>query len=102
MSELSASDGDRNASVAHEQPMGLAIERAGLSAAAQHIQHLPDAETSIEATYAFAATDRLTIQPDVQYIIHPALAPHLPNALAFGLRFVVNLNAPAGASDTED
>jgi carbohydrate-selective porin OprB len=33
----------------------------------------------------------LLIQPDVQYIIRPSGDPAIPNALAIGLNFVVNM-----------
>jgi porin len=81
---------------------GIAIARAGISDVARRTQDLPDAETSIEATYLFAATDKLQLQPDVQYIIHPASAPHLGNALVFGLRVILTLQHPAGSTDSED
>jgi porin len=81
---------------------GFAIARAGLSGPARRVLGLPDAETELEATYLFAATDQLSLQPDLQYIVHPASAPRLPNALVFGLRFILNVNAPRGAQDTED
>jgi porin len=81
---------------------GIAIARAVISGAAQRGQSLPDAETSIEATYLFQATDQLSLQPDLQYIVHPASAPHLPNALVIGLRITLTGQYPAGSSDTED
>ena len=81
---------------------GLAIARAGIGGPARRAQGLPDAETSIEATYLFQATDQLSLQPDLQYIVHPASAPHLPNALVIGLRITVTGQYPAGTTDTED
>ena len=81
---------------------GLAIARAGIAGAARRVQGLPDAETSIEGTYLFQATDQLSLQPDVQYIIHPASAPHLANALVIGLRITLTGQYPAGTADTED
>jgi porin len=49
-------------------------------------RHLP-AETYelvLEWTYAIAVTPWLTIQPDVQYIIHPGGQSTVPNALVVG------------------
>jgi carbohydrate-selective porin OprB len=42
------------------------------------------------------------LQPDLQYIVHPASAPHLPNALVIGLRITIAGQYPAGTTDTED
>jgi porin len=81
---------------------GLAIARAGIGRSARRVQDLPDAETSIEATYLFQASDQLALQPDVQYIIHPASAPHLANALVIGLRITLSGQYPTGTTDTED
>ncbi len=81
---------------------GLAIARAGISDAARRVEGLPDAETSIEATYLFQANDQLSLQPDLQYIVHPASAPHLRNALVIGLRLTLTGQYPAGSTDTED
>jgi porin len=81
---------------------GLAMARAGLGGPAQRTLGLPDAETSIEATYLFQANDEVSLQPDVQYIVHPASAPHLPNALVIGLRISFTGQYPKGSSDTED
>lgn len=44
-------------------------------------------ETNIELSYRFAATDWLTLQPDLQYIISPGMDPELRDALVFGVRF---------------
>ena len=81
---------------------GLAIARAGVSGPAQRALGLPNAETSIEATYVFKVSDQLSLQPDVQYIVHPASAPSLPNALVIGLRITLTGQYPAGTTDTED
>jgi porin len=43
-------------------------------------------ELQIEATYRAVVTRRLTLQPDVQYIVHPGGRPDLRVALLFGLR----------------
>lgn len=81
---------------------GIALARAGIGDPARAAFGLPDAETTIEATYRFAAGPHLALQPDLQYVIHPASAPHLRNAMVVGLRIILQGQAPAGASDTED
>lgn len=47
------------------------------------------AETSFELTYRAPLTDWLTLQPDVQYIIHPNYAPGVGNDLVFGIHFEI-------------
>ena len=44
------------------------------------------AETAYELTWRKRIDAHLTLQPDVQYIVHPALAPHATHALEIGLR----------------
>ena len=63
---------------------------------------LPSAETSIEAAYALPVRPWLTLQPDVQYIVHPASQPGLPNALAIGLRVIVDFRTPSSAPFSDD
>jgi porin len=44
------------------------------------------AETVIEATYLAEVFPWLTVQPDLQYVIHPGTEPTLDNALVAGVR----------------
>ena len=46
-------------------------------------------EMAIETTYRIQATPWLTVQPDVQYIIHPGGSQDLANALIVGVRATV-------------
>ena len=46
-------------------------------------------ETVFEATYRARVNEWLTVQPDVQYIVHPGFDPNLKNAFLFGLHFEV-------------
>jgi porin len=82
--------------------VGIAMARAQVGGPARRLIGLPDAETSIEATYAFAVNDSLALQPDVQYIIHPASASNLKDALVVGLRLSLAFSTPAGTQDDED
>jgi porin len=68
---------------------GLAVAHARIGAGGRSTG-LPDAETSYEATYSFRLGRFLHLQPDVQHIVHPALAPGLRNATAVGLRLVAS------------
>ena len=49
------------------------------------------AETAFELTYRVQARDWLSIQPDLQYVVHPNGDRVIPNALVIGLRLNVNL-----------
>ena len=44
------------------------------------------AETIVEVTYAHTIGDRLTIQPDVQYVVNPGFYRSLRNSLSAGVR----------------
>lgn len=46
-------------------------------------------ETNLEATYRAPINDWLTLQPDIQYIIHPGYDPRLKNDVVFGLHFEI-------------
>ncbi len=47
---------------------------------------LNDSETAIELVYQAGLTEWFTIKPDIQYIINPASAPGIDNALQIGVR----------------
>jgi porin len=71
--------------------VGVAMARAGFgaparSAAARSGITLADAETDFEITYRYAFRDWLTLQPDIQYVIHPSANRALGNAIVVGLR----------------
>lgn len=46
----------------------------------------PDYEAVIELTYQYRVTPWFTVQPDVQWIIHPGGSRDFDNALVIGLR----------------
>lgn len=46
----------------------------------------PNYEVALEWTYQTAVTSWLNLQPDVQHIINPGMAPGVKNALVLGLR----------------
>jgi porin len=93
------------AGVVHASPLpgrsgdtlGFAVARAGLGEAVRRPLGLPVAETDFEVTYQAKINDIVAVQPDVQYIVHPAMAPGLRNALAIGVRFSAALTWPVGA-----
>ncbi|HEX3666825.1 MAG TPA: carbohydrate porin [Rhizomicrobium sp.] len=71
--------------------IGLAIARAGFGGGAHNVANLEgqpigDAETDLEATYRYAFSDWLNIQPDVQYVVSPHGDLHVQNAFVVGVR----------------
>lgn len=74
--------------------IGLAVARAGLGTGARAAglrqgRDIGDAETDIEATYRYVATDWLNVQPDIQYLIRPNGDRGIPNALVVGVRLAL-------------
>jgi porin len=49
----------------------------------------PDAEQSIEVTYSAKITPWWTVQPDVQFIVHPGGSSAIPDALVLGCRTTI-------------
>ena len=71
--------------------LGLAVASVALADRFRRAQALTGEpttarETTIELTYRAPLTPRLTVQPDVQYIIHPGADPRVRDALVVGLR----------------
>lgn len=48
-------------------------------------------ETAIELTYRAEILDWLVLQPDVQYVLNPSMAPDLDDALIIGVRMEIRL-----------
>ena len=46
-------------------------------------------ETAFELSYLIPVSDRFSIQPDLQYVVHPGTDPRIANSLSFQLRFEV-------------
>jgi porin len=71
--------------------IGLAVAHARLGDPARRTLFAPgtadSAETAIELTYARKVLPGVSVQPDVQYVIHPGWAPDLDGALVAGVRF---------------
>ncbi len=63
---------------------GLALAHASAQdrLAEAREKELRRCETVVEFTYRYAITDQITLQPDIQYIIHPGMNPGLENAWA--------------------
>ena len=84
--------------------LGLAIAHAIIGTPAVETLGIARAETSVEATYQLKLSDRVAVQPDIQYIIHPAGVADAPNSLGLGLRLVFTTGFPkkAKAVDATD
>lgn len=74
--------------------IGIAIAHAIVGAPAARVLGLPRAETNIELTYQFKFSDRIAVQPDLQYVHHPASFANAPDALGVGLRIVLSTGFP--------
>jgi porin len=61
-----------------------------LSLQKSHNQITANSEWDIELTYFYSISPWLSLQPDIQYIIHPDTNPNIKNALAAGIRCVIN------------
>src|SRR6185369_1421708 len=81
--------------------LGLAVARAMIGEPARRAARLPSAETDFELSYQLKIQDTFAVQPDLQYVVHPASEPHIGNALVFGIRFVLTAGYPKKAPATE-
>ena len=68
--------------------LGLAIGHAITGSPAVAALGVHHAETSFELTYQVKVSRRFLVQPDIDYIRHPAGVAHAPDSVGFGLRFV--------------
>jgi porin len=73
---------------------GFAIERADASSTLRDVGSdfgldFDTHETALELTYRAPVSKRLTLQPNIQYVINPGLDPTLGNALVVGIRFEI-------------
>jgi porin len=83
--------------------LGLAVARAGIGPARFPLA-LHRAETTVELSYQYKVHDTFAMQPDVQYVHHPAGVARGRDALVLGLRIVVTAGYPrkAPAADATD
>jgi porin len=68
--------------------LGIAIAHAIIGNPAADALALHHAETSFELTYQMKISRSFVIQPDVDYIRHPAGIASAPDSVGIGLRFV--------------
>lgn len=67
--------------------LGVAVARARFSQRARLASDLESAETAIELTYSLPLNDRVSIQPNLQFVFDPSGERHIENAVAIGVRF---------------
>jgi porin len=76
-----------------DDELGLAVAAASMGSHFRRAQSAADepapAEITIELTYLAQAVSRLSIQPDLQYVIHPGGTRTVSNALIPGLRIAL-------------
>lgn len=73
---------------------GIAVARASLGESALGVPGQPRprrAETNVELTYAWVVSDRLTIQPDLQYVFNPGWDRRAGDAILVGTRLSLSL-----------
>jgi porin len=78
--------------IAQSDQLGLSVAHARNGDHYLHVAgaHGADrAETTIELSYLTQVSKYVTVQPDLQYVIHPNTDPSLANALALQLRFEI-------------
>ena len=84
--------------------LALAVAHAIIGTPGREVLMLPNAETSVELTYQARISRRFVVQPDVDYVRHPAGTAHAPNSFGVGVRFVFVAAYPVrmAASDPGD
>lgn len=70
---------------------GIGVAHARLGGPARRAGAVERAETTVELTIAANITDRIVLQPDVQYVINPGWDPDLENAVVAGVRLQISL-----------
>jgi porin len=75
--------------------LGIAIAHAGIGTLARRTLGLWPAETTVEISYQAKAGNSFAVQPDLQYVRHPAAVARVPDALVVGLRLVFTSGYPA-------
>ena len=81
--------------------LGVAIARAGIGAPASAALGVSRAETTFELSYQYKVHNTLAVQPDVQWIDHPAGIAGARSALVLGLRIVLTAGFPRQAPATD-
>ena len=74
--------------------MGVAYARNGRPARRLAIaagEALLDKETTVEVSWRVPVSERIALQPDLQYVINPGSSPDVDDALAVGLRVEFDL-----------
>ena len=81
--------------------LGFAVAHAVIGSPAVESLGLHRAETSFEVTYQAKLNERIAVQPDIQYIRHPAGVKNAPDALGFGLRLILSTGFPKKPQATD-
>lgn len=81
--------------------LGIAVAHAMLGTESVGALSVYGAETSIEATYQAKLSSRFLIQPDVEFIHHPAGIARAPDSVGLGLRLVFAVAAPKRMQATD-
>lgn len=74
-----------------DRRIGLAFAHARLGDPARQAEDLRRAETAIELSYAHRVHPRISLQPDVQYVVHPGWDPSRRDGIVAGMRVHLTL-----------
>lgn len=74
--------------------LGIAVAHAIVGDQANAALGVHQAETSIEASYQVKLSERVALQPDAQYIRHPAGIAGAPDSLGIAMRVVLSTGFP--------
>lgn len=85
----------------NDDRLGIAVAHAVLGTESVRALGLYRAETSIEATYQAKLSSRFLVQPDVEFIHHPAGIARAPDSVGVGLRLVFAAAAPKRMEATD-
>lgn len=81
--------------------LGFAVAHALIGSPAAEGLDLHHAETSFEVSYQAKLSERIAVQPDIQYIRYPTGIANAPDALGFGLRFIISTGFPKKPKATD-
>lgn len=71
--------------------LGFALARAATGSPFRAATGAATNETDLELSWSLQLSEAVSIQPDIQYVIHPNADPALGNALVFGVRGIFAL-----------
>jgi porin len=81
--------------------LGIAIAHAVVSDQGVAVLDVHHAETSLELSYQLKLGEQVAVQPDLEFIHHPAGVSHAPDSVGFGLRLAFTAGYPKKPAATD-